>query len=243
MRGQRGITLIELVVVVGIIAVIAAVAVTALDGARHQVRIAECTHNLRQAWSALSLYAQDNAYALPAGSKDPGLLPAATAVVMRELLDGQIELLYCRTYPSRTKYLAEWRTEIDGGDTSHAPLIGYVYVAGSRYEGWDVPDAELPDNFSGVRIDSVGDGLSHRAETVWMADFARCTRSDPAGRQRPHNWDLTSHPPQQKERYLGRNEFQLPDGANVLYEDGRVVFRPFGKLRPRVILRGEVYFW
>jgi len=243
MRRQRGFTLIELLVTVGIIAVIAAVTATALSGARQQVRVAQCTHNLRQAWSALSLYAQDHAYALPAGDIDPRLLPAATADVMRELLDGQIELLYCRAYPSRTEHLDAWREAIAGGNASHGPHIGYVYVAGSHYKGWDVPDAELPAGFGGARIDSVGDGLSYRADTVWMADFARCTTASAAGRQSPQNWDLASHPPQQKEGYGGRKDFQLPDGANVLYEDGRVVFRPLGTLRPRLVKSLRVYFW
>jgi prepilin-type N-terminal cleavage/methylation domain-containing protein len=243
MRRQHGFTLLELIVTVGIIAVIAAVTATALSGARQQARMVQCTNNLRQAWSALSLYAQDNAYALPPGSAEPGVLPAPTAGVMRELLDGQIDLLFCRMYPSRHEHLDNWRKAIAEGNAGHEPHIGYVYVAGSRYTGWDVPDAELPANFAGARIDSVGDGLSHRAETVWMADLTRCTTGSAAGRQSPQNWDLTSHPSQQKEGYGGRKDFQLPDGANVLCEDGRVVFHPFGELRPRVVKTMRYYFW
>lgn len=243
MRGHRGFTLLELIVVIGIIAALAAMMVTVLSGARHQARMAQCKNNLRQVWSALSLYAQDNAYALPPGSKTPGQLPATTANALRELLDGRIELLYCRDYPSRTEHMDDWREAIDSGNTAHAPYIGYVYVAGSLYDGWDVPGDELPAGFAGARIDTVGNGLSHCADTVWMADFACCTTTSATGRQNPTNWPLANHPPQQKEGYGGREDFQLPDGVNALYEDGRVAFRPFGKLHPRVLKSGQIYFW
>jgi prepilin-type processing-associated H-X9-DG protein len=196
---------------------------------------------------SLSGYAQDNDFKLPPGDTNPDRLPAASAEAFRELLEGRLEALYCRTYPLRREKLGEWEDAIARGGTWHSPCIGYLYLAGSRYDGWDVPNDNLPEGFPGAnRIGSVGNDLSGTAEVVWMADFARRTTNNPADRQRPLTWDLTSHPPQRvkgKDERIGREDYRLPDGANVLFKDGHVVFRPFADLRPRLIKSGRVFYW
>ena len=89
MRVRRGFTLIELLATVAIVALVVTVAATALRGARHRARAVECAHGLRQVWSGLSVYAQDNYSRLPEGSTHPDNLPASTAKTLRELLGGR----------------------------------------------------------------------------------------------------------------------------------------------------------
>ena len=244
MRSRRGFTLVELLVVVSIVAVLMTLTAAVLQLAKGGARVAECAHNLRQVWSGLSVYAQEHYFFVPKGDTHPDRLPAATAEVFWEILDGQIELLYCRTYPRRAEYLAEWRSAIEAGNTAFRPHIGYLYLAGSRFEAWDVPNEELADDFRGARrIESVGEGVGGCAEAVWMVDFARCTTSAASGRNTPKNWDLASHPPQRVVENAGRSDYRLPDGANVLFEDGHVTFRPFERLRPRLIRTQRVFCW
>jgi prepilin-type N-terminal cleavage/methylation domain-containing protein len=243
-RARRGFTLVELVVVVSILAFLTAMVASVLRGVRHRVRTTECAHGLRQVWTGLSEYAQDNYFFPPPGETSPRRLPALTAGVLAELLDGRIDLLYCRTYPLRAEHLGAWREAVKSGDASHGPRIGYLYLAGARYEGWDVPNEALPDGFRGARaIDSVGNGASGSAETVWMADVAWCTTPDASGRNKARNWALTSHPPQRVVKKAGRKDYRLPDGANVLFEGGHVVFRSFQRLRPRLIRQQKVFYW
>jgi prepilin-type N-terminal cleavage/methylation domain-containing protein/prepilin-type processing-associated H-X9-DG protein len=61
-RGGRwaGFTLIELLVVVAIIAILAAMLLPALAGARRRAASAACMNNLRQIFSAATMYAGDN---------------------------------------------------------------------------------------------------------------------------------------------------------------------------------------
>jgi prepilin-type N-terminal cleavage/methylation domain-containing protein len=243
MRGQRGFTLVELVVTIGIIAAMVTVAATVLRGARSQARVAECAANMRQIGVLLHGYAQDNCANLPEGDTSPDRLPMPTADVFRTMLDGRIDPLYCRTFPQRDEHRGKWQSNIDEGITEYEPRIGYVYVAGSWYDNWDVPNEALPDDFTGAnRIESTGHGISYNGNTVWMADFAQCTGGEKKARAKPSNWKITSHPAQFVQDSPGRSDYRLPDGANVLFEDGRVVFRSFEKLRPRLV-KNRVYYW
>lgn len=251
MRGQRGITLLELIVTISIIAAIATVAATVLRGARAQARVAECASNLRQLGVLLQGYAQDNCYSLPEGNDgSPDRLPDATANLFRTMLDGRIDPLYCRTYPQRDELRGKWQTAINDGTPLPKPNIGYVYLAGSWYENWEVPNEALPEDFTDPgKITSTGHGISYCGNTVWMADFAQCTGGERKTRAKPFNWKITSHPAQLVET-LGsedvpaRSDYRLPDGTNVLFEDGRVIFRTFDKLRPRLVRMGYgVFYW
>jgi len=243
-RANCGFTLLELLVVIVIIAFLFTIAVAAFRGVRDQSRVTECANGLRQMWAGLTMYAQDNYGFVPIGHSDPQQLPAHTAGVFREMLDDQIELLYCRTYPQRSTHLKAWQDAAAAGRPYYSPWIGYLYLAGSRYDGWDVPNDALAEDFRGARrIESVGAGAGNCADTVWMTDLARCSTSAATGRSHAENWKLTNHPPQLVTRNPGRMDFRLPDGVNVLFEDGHITFRPFRQLRPRLICRQAVFYW
>ena len=240
----RGMTLIELLVVVGVIAVLMTLAAPALRQVKGTARRAECANGLRQIGSLLSAYAQDNYGHVPAGDPRPQRLPPPSTALLTEMLDGHIERFYCHAYPRRVESLGAWQDEIARGLTLHRPETGYVYLAGSRFDGWDVASQALPEDFRGARsIESVGQGVGECAEQVWMADVAQCTASSASKRREPRNWKLMSHPPQCITPKPGRMDFRLPDGANVLFGDGHVGFRAFGQLRPRRFSRQAVYYW
>jgi prepilin-type processing-associated H-X9-DG protein len=254
MKRGAGFTLVELLVVVGIMTALVALMAPALWQAKDRAHRAECANGLRQVWAALTAYAQEHSYFLPEGSTTVERLPAPTARCLAGLLDGQIELLYCRTSPQRAENLGAWQGAIRDGDGTHEPWLGYLYLAGARFEGWDVPNDQLPGNFTCGRIDSVGQGVGGTADAVWLADLARCSTTGRSGRQKASNWILTNHPPQRvaddqgREDYRlpddqEREDFRLPDGANVLFEDGHVTFRVFQKLRPRLLQPPEVHYW
>lgn len=243
-RGNVGFTLVEMLVVVSMMAGLVALAAPMLRRVRDRARVTECAQGMRQVWAGLSTYAQEHCFYLPEGGTFPEQLPAPTARLFRDVLDGQIELLYCRTSPQRAERLREWRDAVAEADDTHRPWIGYVYLAGSRFEAWDVPNAALPDDFAGARrVESVGRGVGGTADAVWLADLARCSTPTEAGRHTPANWALTNHPPQRVATDQAREDYRLPDGANVLFEDGHVIFRAFEKLRPRLRLPRQVHYW
>jgi prepilin-type N-terminal cleavage/methylation domain-containing protein/prepilin-type processing-associated H-X9-DG protein len=244
MMKARGFTLVELLVVMGIMAGLVALMAPVLWQAKDRVHRAECANGLRQVWAGLSAYAQEHSYFLPEGSTAPERLPAPTARCLAGILDGRIELLYCRTCPKRAEDLGAWQGAIRDGNGTYEPSLGYLYLAGTRFQAWDVPNEALPDDFIGARrIESVGQGVGNTADAVWLADFARCSTTVKADRRKPANWKLTSHPPQCVADDQGREDYRLPDGANVLFEDGHVTFRAFQKLRPRLRLQMLVHYW
>ena len=57
--GRRGFTLIELLVVIAIIAILAALLVPSLNRARERSKVVRCASNLRQIFSAFTMYLQD----------------------------------------------------------------------------------------------------------------------------------------------------------------------------------------
>jgi prepilin-type N-terminal cleavage/methylation domain-containing protein/prepilin-type processing-associated H-X9-DG protein len=247
MKSRRGVTLLELIVTVAIILLLATLSGALLSGVGSRARLVECRNNMRQVWVALSGYAEENYALLPPGSTTPTQLPSPTARTLADRLGGRIEHLYCRTYPQRSERLKAWQKARSDGQSQHQPYIGYLYLAGSRFENWDVPNEQLPEGFGNdVRIKEVGQGLAYSGDVVWLADVAWCTTPERGGRLKPYNWKLMNHPPQRvvsDEEKWARLDYRLPEGANVLFEDGHVLFRPLSRLRPRLMKSQGVYYW
>lgn len=65
MKNRRAFTLIELLVVIAIIAILAAILFPVFAKARERARIATCTSNLKQIYTALAMYADDFQGRLP----------------------------------------------------------------------------------------------------------------------------------------------------------------------------------
>lgn len=68
MSSKKGFTLIELLVVIAIIAILAAILFPVFAKARDAARQTQCSSNLKQLGTAISMYAQDNGELLPMGS-------------------------------------------------------------------------------------------------------------------------------------------------------------------------------
>src|SRR5215212_5318129 len=94
MRQRKAFTLVELLVVIGIIAVLIAILMPALSRARSSANLVKCQSNLRQIYSAIAVYVNENQGFLPRSSDLNGGSSgtyAGTFIALSRILGTQIE--------------------------------------------------------------------------------------------------------------------------------------------------------
>lgn len=149
-RSRCAFTLVELLVVIGIIAVLMGLLMPALSRARESSKRTACLSNLRQVYTLLQLYAQDNRDVVPIGYRvgrkqwDSMVYSATsgkyclfgTLYVNRGMIDPQV--YYC---PSELDPQSAFNTDINpwppgpDGNPAKQTYAGYCLR----------PDYELPD--------------------------------------------------------------------------------------------------
>lgn len=200
---RRGFTLIELLVVIAILAILAGLLVPALGRARERSKVARCSNNLRQIFTAFTMYLQDtdevvfwNSANLGTDGMDwyvyggresnnpntgqGGLFNKIIPRPLNKYVGNQIEVFHC---PADTQPLA-WA---DG--RSHFAWVGNSY----NYNATGNPFSNTPGGLNAIRFSSV----RAPANTVLFLDAS-----------------LIKSP----------NEWHRGGMGNVCFADGHVVF-------------------
>ncbi len=250
---RRGFTLVELLVVIGIIALLISILLPALSKGRKSAMKVKCMNNLRSAGQLFFVYASQNKGFLPCGV-DPKIgaqsgwiwdIPIKT----RDLIvstGGLRRMLYCPEFPDQDANEL-WNF------TPDFAVLGYIFLIDRGYPGAKPHNFQPQtlvllanqDRVSPLQLrtkDPTGktERLLPAADTELAADAipANASTTDPyktvfGGVN--GGWTKGTH----QVSHMGTNG--KPEGANVLFMDGHVIFRAIGDIHRRT--DSGPYFW
>ena len=251
-KPRKGFTLVELLVVIGIIAVLISLLLPAMGKARSQAKKVQCSAMLRNMGQALVMYANDNKGKLPQHQSDAIWL-WDVALLTRDALvkkGASRNTLYCPTFEEQN--VNELWDGTFGGGNRNFGVIGYFWM-GRRLSNTDpnVSSPNLPDLNGRSYLTNLKKPATPRTfPTLAPKTLAEVEVASDAVIRQGNQWAATGGWSGKHVTSHMRNG--VPEGANVLYLDWHVGFKPY-KAMPRpnddvVRLRGrwgnpQIEFW
>jgi prepilin-type N-terminal cleavage/methylation domain-containing protein/prepilin-type processing-associated H-X9-DG protein len=219
-RGHRarGFTLIELLVVIAIIAILAAILFPVFARAREQARKTQCSSNLRQLGTAVSMYAQDYDEWIVANHA-PYQITIGTTTRWAEwwyLVQPYVKNWGLFACPSLRS----------GGFNVTDPTTG-VNNLKVTYGKRGCGDNVLPGEGSSTLWNGTLADVKEPADTILLADWSRGSGASTNSHRLCPHWH-------QGRQYVGYVHAMAHEGSNYVFHDGHVKFMRYEQtLRPK----------